>query len=477
MSIVKYYSNIANYKVIYNKKYEVKVFKPEIGTVIHNIFTGLFDKTSTYKPYVVVGPLGDEKVVSAQTLVSDYEAADGTVISALNEANESKGVVLTYKNVNTKYYVAMVPYRITNVQIGKMVCNRTMIPLTGKEFICREFMEALKQPSKRDYFLKTYSGNLIPVEKLTNVNLPQGTVFGYEVPHSTGDFIVCEATPDGSEADLHTAVCMNGSLFEQCFDMRYVSSISINLFSVLLEVELKKRSVQGYKLMPSYNAGPLGKMQYEFVSDNNMANEHGLLFRIGTNNKEGRFAVTLNKSSKDIMAVVESMGQKISLSSYLNYKMKYIEYCKQKEVKQVNELELVGTYIEKIVTDCCNFIYGAELKISKESEKVANVVINEANKMFSILGQGKIRDKKVEDKQGYKVFTVIYQHDLYGFESKSCIRFKMDNYMADAYIYDKNTKKAVLLVKQTRIQNEGTIKEFINAYKANLIQVVSGAAF
>ena len=239
--------------------------------------------------------------------------------------------------------------------------------------------------------------------------------------------------------------------------MRYVSSISINLFSVLLEVELKKKSVQGYKLLNKDGGQPgVGSMSYQFVSDNNYANEHTLVFAVNTNNKTGKFALTLNKDSKDIVTVVECLGQRVSLISYNDYKNKYIEYCKTKKVKQANDLELIGNYVEKVVTDCCNYVYMAEFKISKET--------------------GMLKDDKLDNKQGYNIYTLVYQHKLYGFESKSCVRFRLDTCVADAYIYDNNTHKAVLLVKQTRLQNSVTIKEFVNAFKSNLIQIVSGSA-
>lgn len=484
MSIVNYYSNVNNYKLIYKKKYNVKVRKPAIGETVHNIFTGAIDKTSTYKPYVVTGPLGDELVLSYQELLSNYETLDDDNISyALQNLDSSKSLSLAYKATDRKYFVAMVPYRLTNFKLGKMVCNRPMLPLYGVEKICKDYQIAVQNASKRDVFLQNYAGNLTHVSKITNngllAQLPANAQYVYEIPHSTGDFIVCEATPSGDEADLKTAVCINGSLFEQCFDMRYISSISINLFSVLLEVDLKKKSVQGYKLINKNANGQngLGTMTYQFVSDNNYANEHTLVFAVSTNNKTGKFALTLNKGNKDILTFVECLGQRVSLISYNAYKDKYIDYCRTKKVKQVNELELIGNYVEKVVTDCCNYIYGAEFKISKETEMLSNALMAEVKKMFELLGQGMIKDDKLESKQGYNLYTLVYQHKLYGFESKSCVRFRLDNCVADAYIYDNNTHKAVLLVKQTRLQNSVTIKEFVNAYKSNLIQIVSGSAF
>ena len=482
MSIVNYYSNVGNYKLIYKKKYNVKVRKPAVGEAIHNIFTGSIDKTSTYKPFVLTGPLGDELVLSTQELVENFETLDGSNLAyALQELGENKSLSLSYKATDKKYYVAMVPYRLSNFKMGKLICNRSMMPLYGVEKICKDYQMAVQNASKRDTFLQTYAGNITHVSKITNnnllVQLPERTQYVYEIPHSTGDFIVCEATPSGDEADLNTAVCINGSLFEQCFDMRYVSSISINLFSVLLEVELKKKSVQGYKLLNKDGGQPgVGSMSYQFVSDNNYANEHTLVFAVNTNNKTGKFALTLNKDSKDIVTVVECLGQRVSLISYNDYKNKYIEYCKTKKVKQANDLELIGNYVEKVVTDCCNYVYMAEFKISKETEMLSQALMSEVKKMFVTLGQGMLKDDKLDNKQGYNIYTLVYQHKLYGFESKSCVRFRLDTCVADAYIYDNNTHKAVLLVKQTRLQNSVTIKEFVNAFKSNLIQIVSGSA-
>ena len=55
--------------------------KPAVGEAIHNIFTGSIDKTSTYKPFVLTGPLGDELVLSTQELVENFETLDGSSLA------------------------------------------------------------------------------------------------------------------------------------------------------------------------------------------------------------------------------------------------------------------------------------------------------------------------------------------------------------------------------------------------------------
>lgn len=473
MSLKNYYSNSSNYKVIYNKKYEVKVYRPVTGTIIHNIFTGNFDKTSTYKPFVIVGPLGDESVVSWSELVESYETLDGNSADiALKSMKPNSSIKLVFNKINKKYFVAMVPYRIMNAKIHNLYFNISSIPLTGSEKICIDYAEALQDINKRDTFLRNYSGSLKQRQD-DNGNI----VFDYYVPHGTGDYVVCESLPDDSGPDFKSVYCVNGCLFEQYFDMRYISSISINLFSILLEIEMKKKSIEGFKLLPSYHAGNIGTMQYEFVSDDNLANEHNLYFKLLVNNKLGKLYVSLNKTTKDILVYVDSLGQKRSLISYSIYKQKYLEICKQRGLKQMNDLELLVRYAESIIIDSCNFIYGAQLQISKETEKLADMVVQETKKMFYTFGQGRVRLENDSEKQGYRVYTVIYQHDLYGIESKSGIKFKLEDSSVEACIFDANTKRTVILVNKVRIQNENNIKEFINAYRSNLIQVVSGAAF
>jgi hypothetical protein len=366
----------------------------------------------------------------------------------------------------------MVPYRIMNVKLFNLICNISYVPLNGTEKICVDYNSAVQNVKERDSFLRTYAGALKPLGQENGV-----TTYHYEVPHSTGDYIVCESLPDGSGPNFKTATCINGSVFEQCFDMRYISSISINLFSILLEVEMRRDSMEGFKLSSTYNAGSVGKMEYEFVSDDNLANEHNLYFRIKVNNKVGKFYASLNKTSKDISVYVECVGQKRTLLSYSLYKQKYIDVCKQRNIKEMNDLELLVKYVEKILVDTCNFIYGAELQISKETEKLGDLLVQETKKMFRVFGQGTIKRENEEEKKGYKIYSVIYQHDLYGMESKSGIKFKLEDSTVEACIMDNNTKRTVTLVNKMRIQNESNIREFINAYKSNLIQVVSGAAF
>lgn len=473
MSLKNYYSNSSNYKVIYNKKYEVKVYRPPTGTVIHNIFTGDFDKTSTYKPFVVVGPLGDESVVSWSELSLNYESVDGNSADTVLKSMKPNGYVkLMFNNINKKYFVALVPYRIMNAKIHGLLFNVPIIPLMGNENICVNYIEALQNLDKQDDFLKNYSGNLKQRQD-TNGNI----VFDYYVPHGTGDYVVCESLPDGSGPDFKSISCVNGCLFEQYFDMRYISSISINLFSILLEMEMKKKSIEGFKLTSTNGEAGLAQMQYEFVSDDNLANEHNLFFKLLVNNKLGKLYTSLNKTTKDILVCIESLGQRRNLMSYSIYKKKYLEVCKQRNLKEMNDLELLVRYVECIINDACNFVYYAQLQISKETEKLADMVVEETKKMFATFGQGRVRLDNDSEKQGFRVYTVIYQHDIYGIESKSGIKFKLEDSSVEACIFDNNTKRTVTLVNKVRIQNENNIREFINAYRSNLIQVVSGAAF
>lgn len=465
-----FYSNGNNYKVIYNKKYEVKLCRPVTGTLVHNIFTGNIERTSTYKPFMVVGPLGDETIVSWKELSSDYETTDGRPVEAiLNEIKPNKDIKLVYKNVNQKYFATLVPYRLENVKILDILCNIKRIPLNGSERICLDFEKALANEKLRDGFRDNYVGTLRPGSE---------SKYDYIVPHSTGDYVVCDSLPDGSGPDLNTARCVNGSLFEQCYDMRYISSISINLFSILLDIELKKQSYEGFKLMKRYQTNSdKGKLEYKFNKDESLANEYYVSFKLGVNNKLGILHCKLNKESKNISCYVECLGQKVSLMNYDTYKTKYIEICKQKGIKQMNDLELLVRYVEKVVTDSCNLIYGAELQISKEAEKLSNLLIENVKRMFKVLGQGSVRLDKDEDKNEYRVYTTVYAHDLYGIESRSAIRIKMEDCSVEAFIFDNNTKRAVPLVSRCRIQNDNNIREFINAYKSNLLQVVSGSAF
>lgn len=466
MSIREYYTNKDNYKPIYKKKYEVTVYRPSIGTIVHNIFTGDLEKTSTYIPFVLSGPLGDERIISGETLKHEYEGLDGeSVVSVLNKMKMNERVKLVYKNINQKYYVSMVPYKLKNVKLFNLLVNPARVPLNGHELICTDYELALEREELREHFKHLYVGSLHQTE----------TGYDYYVHHGNGDYIVCESSPDGSEPDFQTAICVNGSLFEQIFDMRYVSQISVNLYSILAEVELRKCTQEGFKLLNSTTV--INDFEYSFTSDNNLATNHTSCFTIKTNNKVGKLVMIADKTTKEITAYVNIFGVKQALMPFLMFKKKYLELCASRNKKEPSNLNLLILFIEKLVTDGANVIYKAEVQVSKETEELVNKLKKATLDMFKILGQGTIKNTMEEDKNGYKLVRIHYMHSLYGILSISGLKIRLSDCTVEACIYDMNTKKEVTLVGKTVIQSEAGIVQFVNRYKTNLVQVVSGSAF
>lgn len=466
MSMKEYYTNKDNYKPIYKKKYDVTLYRPSIGTVIHNIFTGDVEKTSTYIPFVLSGPLGDERIISWDSLQREYEGVNGEPITGiLNKLKLNEQVKIVYKNINKKYFVTMVPYKMKNVKLFNLLVNATRVPLNGEELICKDYELALQRAELRESFKKLYVGAL------------QKTDIGYDyyVQHGNGDYIVCEALPDGSEPDFQTATCVNGSLFEQIFDMRYVSQISVNLYSILVEVELRKCAQEGFTLINSNEK--IKDFQYSFVADNNLATNHSSSFSIKTNNKTGKLVIIADKTTKEITAYVNSLGNKQALMPYLLFKTKYLELCAKKGKKEPSSLNLLILFIEKLVTDAANLIYSAEIQVSKEAEELVNKLKEATLSMFQILGQGEIKNITEVDKNGYKLIRIHYMHSLYGILSISGLKIRLSDCTVEACIYDTNTKREVNLVGKTVIQSETGISQFVNRYKTNLVQVVSGSAF
>ena len=55
------------------KEYDVTISRPNVATGVHNILDDSFKQTSSYTPYVVMGPCGEEKVSHAKDMGGKYK--------------------------------------------------------------------------------------------------------------------------------------------------------------------------------------------------------------------------------------------------------------------------------------------------------------------------------------------------------------------------------------------------------------------
>ncbi len=160
--------DISIYKPTQKKSYTITCEVPGIGTKVHDVLNGADHVTDAGHPVVLTGTVGEQWVVTAETLMGTYTHTDGTAITMKDlEFIEDAGAPMV---IRTKPGVLNFAYHL---------------PLNLKPAICTSWGVTL---------LANHDG----------------------VDHGDGDYIVC-SSKDG-KPNIEDMWVVNGRVFENTYE-------------------------------------------------------------------------------------------------------------------------------------------------------------------------------------------------------------------------------------------------------------------
>lgn len=161
-------ADIATARRLTKGLYNIKVYKPTIGTTVYNFLEDVYYTTSDKKPFVLIGTRGEEWVVNPATL-NKYCLPDGSDIDA--NSIGTTPITITTKQVPDTYYGIQVKY-----------------PTEFEQAAWGDILHGNREKNSR----------------------------GDIVPHEEGDWLICMAAPTG-EPNLNDMWIVNGSIVKDTY--------------------------------------------------------------------------------------------------------------------------------------------------------------------------------------------------------------------------------------------------------------------
>lgn len=169
------YSSLT-FKKTHKKNYDVYVCMPYYGAVVQNILACSTYETSTEKPFVISGTVGETWVIDFDKLIKTYEFMDGSAITKEALSKRVKNGVIDWMHLKTK-------------SIDKQLYFAAFLPLD--QFI--------------NLPVQTFWGDVLLANR-------QG------ISHGKGDFLVCAS--NNGRPNYEDIWVVNGEIFPTTYDMR-----------------------------------------------------------------------------------------------------------------------------------------------------------------------------------------------------------------------------------------------------------------
>lgn len=424
------------------KEYDVTISRPNVATGVHNILDDSFKQTSSYTPYVVMGPCGEENVFHAKDLVGKYKFSDGTMVSEfeLNTrlAKRSK-VRATRLATNEIYWVLLVPHTLQNLQIGRLLVNRQNVTLYGNEALYSKCLEE-----------NIYNGDVSKLEGGFAGQVRTMEDASYFLPyHGRGDYLVCKSLPNG-EPDTNTLTVINGVLFERVFNMTPLRTVSLDVAFLLLGIYIQD--------MTSDNSTKYQKLQSECESTSAYIVE---TYQIVVGDKQGKFTLKFNRSDRDLTVTYNIYGRNYSISNYSKIRASN---------PNRDEIDVIIYYVSSALGTFKKTLLTAKVELTKEMGQLITFAFNEIKKIFEIIPGRYASNMKI--KAGKSLLALQHAHPRYKQPIKVLVFADANNQTFESII--KVGSDEYEIQEPTTITNQEQAIQFAQDFRSSYTRVLNG---
>lgn len=344
------------YRKTTKKRYDVTITRPRTCTTVHNIFDDTIQTTSSYKPFVVVGPCGEETIAGIGDLLGNYEFSDGTQLteeSLVYKLTRGKGSIKAcWVETSKAYWATLIPYTLQHLIVGSLVLNRQSVLLQGVEALYNDCLMAGLDNGDLTALRKHYQGKIV-----TN------TTGSYYIPeHGRGDYLVCDSLLNG-EPDLSTARVVNGLLFEEMYDMRSFSTVALEIAFLLLSIYIQDMATRdGVEYSKQY-----GKITSFLRKE---------AYQIKIGERQGTIYLLFNKSERNLTAYYEIYGKQYSIPDYNSIR---------KKAAGRDEVDTLIYYVTSLLSTFKKQLAIAKVELSEDTERLIKGLFNSIERVFDIL--------------------------------------------------------------------------------------------